>query len=139
MDERILSDDGHWWWDGSDWLPVEENSSEPINQPLKVDDLDEDKSTSSSKRPSSGPPDFDPVNRIKIVNNLVITNPTPDYIIGNSGFIDSPEIVSTQKPPSSLRIILIMIISLFLLFSLLLLFGYWSIPSELRDSFVFSG
>ena len=36
MDERILSDDGHWWWDGSNWLPVEENTHEPINQPLKA-------------------------------------------------------------------------------------------------------
>ena len=132
MDERILSDDGHWWWDGSDWLPVEENSPEPINQALKADGLAQDKSSSSSKRPSSGPPDFDPINETKIVNNLVITNPTPDYIIGSSGFIDSPEIVSTQKPPSSLRIIIIIISFLFLLILSIYLYGYWTLGPGAR-------
>ena len=138
MDERILSDDGHWWWDGRNWLPVEENTHEPINQTLKADGSVEDKSSESSKRPSSGPPDFSPVKEPITMTNVVVVDSDP-VLLDNDGLIKPIQKISTKKPPSSLRIILIVIISLFLLFSLLLLFGYWSIPSELRDSFVFSG
>tara|TARA_A100001035_G_scaffold224653_1_gene185352 strand:- start:464 stop:850 length:387 start_codon:yes stop_codon:yes gene_type:complete len=28
MDENMLSEDGEWWWDGSNWLPVEDTDSE---------------------------------------------------------------------------------------------------------------
>ena len=72
------------------------------------------------------------------MTNVVVVDSDP-VLLDNDGLIKPIQKISTKKPPSSLRIILIVIISLFLLFSLLLLFGYWSIPSELRDSFVFSG
>ena len=35
MDENMLSEDGEWWWDGNNWLPVENTEPEKtmeINQ-----------------------------------------------------------------------------------------------------------
>ena len=126
MDERILSDDGHWWWDGSNWLPVEENTHEPINQPLKADGSAEDKLTSSSKRPSSGPPDFSPVKEPLTMTNVVVVGSDP-VLLDNDGLIKPIQKVSTKKPPSSLRIIFIIISFLFLLILSMYLYGYWKL------------